>query len=188
MSKWLTITGMGEDGWEGLSPKARHAIETAEVVVGSSRLLAFLPSTKAEIHEWPQPFSAVVDRIRPLRGRRTVILATGDPLNYGVARKLMEFIPLAEMEIIPHLSAFSLAASRVGWSLPDCDTLTLHGRDAAHIEPFIQPGVRLIVLTADASTIPEVARRLTARGFGRSEITVLENMGGTRERQSSFIA
>ena len=188
MSKWLTITGMGEDGWEGLSPKARHAIETAEVVVGSSRLLAFLPSTKAEIHEWPQPFSAVVDRIRPLRGRRTVILATGDPLNYGVARKLMEFIPFAEMEIIPHLSAFSLAASRIGWSLPDCDTLTLHGRDAAHIEPFIQPGVRLIVLTADASTIPEVARRLTARGFGRSEITVLENMGGTRERQSSFIA
>jgi precorrin-6B C5,15-methyltransferase / cobalt-precorrin-6B C5,C15-methyltransferase len=188
MSKWLTITGMGEDGWEGLSPKARHAIETAEVIVGSSRLLAFLPSTKAEIHEWPQPFSAVVDRIRPLRGRRTVILATGDPLNYGVARKLMEFIPFAEMEIIPHLSAFSLAASRVGWSLPDCDTLTLHGRDAAHIEPFIQPGVRLIVLTADASTITEVARRLTARGFGRSEITVLENMGGTRERQSSFIA
>lgn len=188
MSKWLTITGMGEDGWDGMSLTARRAIETAEVIVGSSRLLAFLPPTTAEIHEWPQPFSAVVDRIRPLRGRRTVILATGDPLNYGVARKLMEFISFAEMEIIPHLSAFSLAASRVGWSLPDCDTLTLHGRDAAHIEPFIQPGVRLIVLTADASTIGEVARRLTARGFGKSEITVLENMGGARERQSGFIA
>jgi precorrin-6Y C5,15-methyltransferase (decarboxylating) len=188
MTKWLTITGMGEDGWDGLSARARHAIETAEVVVGSSRLLAFLPETSAERHEWPQPFSAVVDRIRPFSGRRTVILATGDPLNYGVARKLMEFIPFAEMEIIPHLSAFSLAASRVGWSLPDCDTLTLHGRDAAHIEPFIQPDVRLIVLTADATTIAEVARRLTSRGFGRSEITVLENMGGPRERQSAFIA
>ena len=43
MSRWLTITGMGEDGWDGLSAKARHAIETAEVIVGSSRLLAFLP-------------------------------------------------------------------------------------------------------------------------------------------------
>ncbi len=188
MNKWLTIAGMGEDGWEGLSAQARHAIETAEVIVGSPRLVAFLPETAAEIHEWPQPFSAVVDRIRPLRGRKTVILATGDPLNYGVARKLMEFIPFAEMEIIPHLSAFSLAASRVGWSLPDCDTLTLHGRDAAHVEPFIQPGVSLIVLTADASTIPEVARRLTGRGFGKSEITVLENMGGPRERHSAFIA
>jgi precorrin-6Y C5,15-methyltransferase (decarboxylating) len=188
MTRWLTIAGMGEDGWNGLSAKARHAIETAEVIVGSSRLLAFLPQTGAEIHDWPQPFSAVVDRIRPLSGRRTVILATGDPLNYGVARKLMEFIPFAEMEIIPHLSAFSLAAARVGWSLPDCDTLTLHGRDAAHIEPFIQPDARLIVLTADATTITEVARRLTARGFGKSEITVLENMGGPRERQSHFIA
>jgi precorrin-6Y C5,15-methyltransferase (decarboxylating) len=188
MTKWLTIVGMGEDGWDGLSPKARLAIASADVIVGSTRLLAFLPETTAERHEWPQPFSAVVGRIKPLRGRRTVVLATGDPLNYGVARKLMEFTPFAEMEIIPHFSAFSLAASRVGWSLPDCDTLTLHGRDAAHIEPFIQPDVRLLVLTADRSTIPEVARRLVVRGFGRSGITVLENMGGARERQSAFIA
>lgn len=188
MTRWLTIIGMGEDGWEGLSARARLAIEGAEVIVGSSRLIGFLPTTSAEIHEWPQPFSAVVDRIRPLRGRRTVILATGDPLNYGVARKLMEFIPFAEMEIVPHLSAFSLAATRAGWSLPDCDTLTLHGREAAHLEPFIQPDVQLIVLTADATTIPEVARRLVARGFGESEITVLENMGGPRERQQRFTA
>jgi precorrin-6Y C5,15-methyltransferase (decarboxylating) len=147
-----------------------------------------LPSLNATRHEWPQPFSAVLDRIKPLAGKRTVILATGDPMNYGVARKLLEFIPFAEMEVIPHLSAFSLAAARIGWSIPDCDTLTLHGRDAANIEPFIQPGARLIVLTADATTIPEVARRLIARRFGRSAITVLENMGGERERVSSFIA
>jgi precorrin-6Y C5,15-methyltransferase (decarboxylating) len=92
------------------------------------------------------------------------------------------------MEIIPGLSSFSLAVARMGWSLPDCDTLSLHGRDAAHLEPFIQPGVRLIVLTSDATTIPEVASRLIARGFEKSEITVFENMGGPRERRSSFVA
>lgn len=188
MTKWLTIVGVGEDGWEGLSPRARLAIESADVIVGSQRLLGKTPDLKAEIHEWPQPFSAVVDRVTPLRGRNTVMLATGDPMNYGVARKIMEFIPFAEMEVIPNLSAFSLAASRMGWSLPDCDMLTLHGRDAAHIESFIQPDVRLIVLTADRTTIPEVARRLSARGFGRSEVTVLENMGGPAERQSAFTA
>ncbi len=186
--KWLTIIGMGEDGHDGLQARARHAIATAEVIVGSERLLAFLPPHKAETHEWPQPFSAVVDRITPLRGRRTVILATGDPLNYGVARKLMTFIPFAEMEIIPHLSAFSFAASRIGWSMPDCDTLTLHGRHAANVEAFIQPDVRLLVLTEDGTTIPEVARRLVQRGFGKSALTVLENMGGPRERQSTFSA
>jgi len=188
MGKWLTIIGMGEDGVEGLSSRAKLKVAEAEVIVGSTRLLSFLPATKAELHEWPQPFSAVVEPIKPLRGRKTVVLATGDPMNYGVARKLMEFVPFDEMEIVPHLSAFSLAAARIGWSLPDCDTLTLHGRDAANLETFIQPGARLLVLTADASTIPEVARRLAARGFGKSMITVLENMGGSRERQSSFVA
>jgi len=186
--KWLTIVGVGEDGYDGLLARARLAIAEADVIVGSERLLAFLPDSNAERHEWPQPFSAVVERITPLRGRKTVILATGDPLNYGVARKLMTFIPFAEMQIIPQLSAFSLAASRVGWSLPDCDTLTLHGRHAANIEAFIQPDVRLLVLTEDASTIAEVARRLVARGFGKSQMIVLENMGGPRERQSSFTA
>ena len=188
MSQWLTIVGMGEDGYDGLSAAARLALAEAEVVVGSARLLALLPQLAAQLQEWPQPFSAVVELIKPLKGRRTIILATGDPLNYGVARKLLEFIPFAEMRILPHLSALSLAAARLGWSLPDCDTLTLHGRHAANIEPFIQPGVRLIVLTADASTIAEVARRLVARGFGKSMVTVLENMGGARERVTSFAA
>ena len=186
MIKWLTIIGMGEDGWDGLSPRARHIIETTEIIVGSTRLLSFLPDVRAERLEWPKPFSAVIEQIKPLAGRNTVILATGDPMNYGVVRKLMEFIPFAEMTVIPHLSAFSLAASRMGWSLPDCDTLTLHGRAAANLEAFIQPEAKLIVLTADATTIPGITRRLHERGFGESQITVLENLGGANENVSIY--
>jgi precorrin-6Y C5,15-methyltransferase (decarboxylating) len=188
MNKWLTIIGMGEDGCEGLSATAKLVLQNTDVIVGSERLFGFLPTLKAERLEWQQPFSAVVNQMKPLRGRKTVILATGDPMNYGVARKLLEFIPFEEMTVIPHLSAFSHVASRMGWSLPDCDTITLHGRDAANIESFIQPNAKLIVLTADASTIPEVARRLVARGFEKGSVTVLENMGGERETKSSFIA
>lgn len=188
MTRWLTVIGMGEDGLEGLSPRARLLLREAEVIVGSKRLLALLGKTEAPQQEWPQPFSAVIDRIKPLRGRRTIVLATGDPLNFGVARKLMEIVPFAEMEIVPHLSSFSLAAARMGWPLGDCDTITLHGRPAANLEAFIQPDARLLALTADAGTIPEVVRRLTARGYGASEITVLENMGGPRENSVRFIA
>jgi precorrin-6Y C5,15-methyltransferase (decarboxylating) len=188
MTKWLHIIGMGEDGYDGLSLSARNAIAAAEVIVGSTRLLALLPPGPAERQTWPQPFSTALDRIEPLRGRNTVVLATGDPLNYGVARKLLERVPFAETAIIPHLSAFSLAASRMGWSLPECDTLTLHGRDAATLEAFIQPAARLLVLTADAGTVAEVCGRLCRRGFGKSAVTVLENMGGPREKQSCFAA
>ncbi|MGE4248675.1 MAG: precorrin-6y C5,15-methyltransferase (decarboxylating) subunit CbiE [Parvibaculaceae bacterium] len=188
MTRWLSIIGMGEDGRDGLSARALSLLSDAEVIVGSERLLALVGETSAERHEWPQPFSAVVDRIKPLRGRRTVVLATGDPLNYGVARKLMEIVPFAEMEIVPHLSSFSLAAARMGWPLGDCDMITLHGRPAANLEAFIQPDVRLLALTADGSTIAEAARRLVARGYGPSEMTVLENMGGSRENSVRFRA
>lgn len=188
MTKWLTVVGMGEDGWAGLAPAACLAISRAEVIVGSKRLLSLLPPSKAEHLEWPQPFAAVINRLPPLRGRATVILATGDPMNFGVARKLMDVIPFIEMSIIPNISAFSLAAARMGWSLPDCDTLTLHGRETAHIEPFIQPDARLLVLTSDGKTTFDVCNRLRARGFGSSKITILENMGGPHERRTSFPA
>ena len=188
MTPWLTIAGMGEDGFGALSLAAKQALIEAEVVIGARRLLAMLPQLRAELQEWPQPFAVAVERILPLKGRRTVLLATGDPSNYGVARKLLELVPIAEVTIIPHLSAFALAAARLGWSLPDCDTLSLHGRPAALIEPAIQPGARLIVLTADASTIAEVAHRLMARGFADSRITVLENIGGQREQITRHLA
>jgi precorrin-6Y C5,15-methyltransferase (decarboxylating) len=188
MTPWLTIIGMGEDGYAGLSPRAKTLLEEADVIVGSRRLLSLTPVTKAIREEWPQPFSAVVAQIKARRGQKTAILATGDPSNYGVARKIFEFLPAGEVEIIPHISAFSLAAARLGWSLPDCDALSLHGRPAAQIEAFIQPGARLIALTENGATIAEAARRLVARGYGRSPITILENMGGADERQSRYLA
>jgi precorrin-6B C5,15-methyltransferase / cobalt-precorrin-6B C5,C15-methyltransferase len=188
MTPWLTIIGIGEDGWEGLSAKAREAIHTAAHVIGSTRTLAMLRASSAKRHEWPQPFSAVVEQLKPLHGHPTVILATGDPMNFGVARKILTFVPKSEVSIITHLSAFSLAAARMGWSLPDCDCFTIHGRPAANVETFIQPDARLLILTEDETSIAEVCRRLVARGLETSEITVLENMGGPKERVTSFTA
>jgi precorrin-6Y C5,15-methyltransferase (decarboxylating) len=188
MTKWLTVAGMGEDGFEGLSASARVALSQAVHIVGSARLLAMLPPQAARLHEWPQPFSAAVQQIKPLRGRRTVILATGDPMNYGVTRKLLDFIPFEEMTIIPHQSAFSLTAARIGWSLPDCDCLSIHGRPAANLETYIQPGARLILLTENGSSVAECVRRLVRRGFDESAVTVLENIGGRCEAVTTFVA
>ena len=188
MNPWLTIIGMGEDGYEALSAAAKQALKNAEVIIGSERMFAMLPTTKAERHLWPQPFSGVVQQLRRFVGRQTVLLATGDPMNYGVARKIFELIPHEEVAVFPHLSAFSLAAARLGWSIPDCDCLTIHGRPAANLEAFIQPDAKLLVLTQDETSIAEACRRLIARGFENSKITVLENMGGINERITHFWA
>jgi precorrin-6B C5,15-methyltransferase / cobalt-precorrin-6B C5,C15-methyltransferase len=188
MKPWLTIIGIGEDGFNGLGAAAKEALAAAAVVVGSTRTLAMLPPSAAQRTEWPQPFSKVVEQISNLRGNRTVILATGDPMNYGVARKILTFVGKSEVLIIPHLSAFSMAAAHLGWSLPDCDCFTIHGRPAENVEVFIQPEARLLVLSEDETSIAEVCRRLLARGFGRSRITVLENLGGDRECATTFTA
>jgi len=188
MTTWLTIIGMGEDGHAGLSTAAKRAVENAEVIIGSERLHALLPEQKAESHLWPQPFSAAYTQVKSFAGRNTVLLTTGDPLNFGVARKLFELLPRDEITVIPHLSAFSLAAAKLGWSIPDCDLLTIHGRPAANLESFIQPNAKLLVLTQDETSVAEVCRRLIARGFERSQITVLENLGGPKERITHFAA
>lgn len=181
MSPWLTIVGIGEDGVPGLGPAARAAVEAAEVLIGGERHLAMVPPDGRERLAWPSPLSALVERIESFRGRRVCVLATGDPLCYGVGTTLARRIPLAELRILPAPSAFSLACARLGWSLPEVDSLTLHGRPLALLQAWLQPGARLLVLCDDGSTPAQAAALLTAGGWGPSRLTVLEHMGGERE-------
>ena len=188
MTPWLTIMGVSEGGWEALSGRARLKLEQAERVIGADRMFNMLPGLKAEKHSWPQPFSGIVEQLAHFKGRKTVLLATGDPMNFGVARKVLEFIPKEEVEIITNLSALSLAAAELGWSLPDCDCFTIHGRPAANLELFIQPGAHLLILTQDQTSVAEICRRLIARGFENSEVTVLEDLGATNQCVTTFNA
>jgi precorrin-6Y C5,15-methyltransferase (decarboxylating) len=185
---WLTVIGMGEDGLDGLNFSTRAIVEAAELLVGSERLLALVPKGAAQRLVWPSPFDALVEQLAQARHCRVVVLASGDPLNYGVGRKLLQHFTIDEIRFLPHLSAFSLAAARLGWSLPDVETLPLHGRGAALIETAIAPGVRILALTAGEDTVREVARRLVVRGYGPSALTVLEHMGGPAERCFGFTA
>ena len=71
------------------------------------------------------------------------------------------------------------------WPLQHVATLSLHGRPAELIHPHIAPGNRILALTSDATTAPHVANLLVERGYGRSVLTVLENLGGPDERIAS---
>ena len=112
------------------------------------------------------------------RGEPVCVLASGDPFFYGVGGLLMRHIPPEEMICLPAPSAFSLAAARLGWSLQDCATLSLHGRALEAIIPHLQPNARLLALSWDGATPGKLAALLTARGMGRSKLIVCEAMGG----------
>jgi len=123
----------------------------------------------------------MIETIRGLQGRRAVILVTGDPLWFSAGARIARAIPAQEIVFHPQLSAFQLAAARMGWSLADVETLTVHGRPVEQMIAFIQPDQRLLILTTGAETPGKIAEFLTQRGFGRSRMTVLAAMGGADE-------
>jgi precorrin-6Y C5,15-methyltransferase (decarboxylating) len=180
---WLHIIGIGEDGMEGLVPATRAVVEAAEFIIGGDRHHTLAQNLTAARLAWPHPFDALIDTIEGLRGRRVVVLATGDPLWFSVGARIGRSIDPSELIYHPQLSAFQLAAARMGWSLPDVETLTVHGRPVEQMIAFIQPDARLLVLTTGAETPGQIARFLTDRGFGGSRMTVLAAMGGKDEQR-----
>ena len=182
MGTWLTIVGIGEDGLEGLGAAARDAVDTAETLVGGARHLAMVPPDGRERLEWPRPFSALTGELQARSGRRVCVLATGDPFCFGVGTPIARHFSTDEMRVLPAPSAFSLACARLRWSLPEVETLTLHGRPPATFRAAIQPGARVLVLSHDATTPACIAEMLRDAGYGESRIVVLEHMGSPAER------
>ncbi|MGB2203180.1 MAG: precorrin-6y C5,15-methyltransferase (decarboxylating) subunit CbiE [Pseudooceanicola atlanticus] len=185
---WLHIVGIGEDGMDGLLPATRAVVEAADVIIGGDRHHVLSDSVTAERLAWPSPFDALISDLEGLRGRRVVVLATGDPLWFSVGARIGRALPPGEIVYHPQLSAFQLAAARMGWSMADLETLTVHGRPVEQMIAFIQPDARLLILTTGAETPGQIARFLTERGFGRSAMTVLANMGGAEEARFDGLA
>lgn len=182
-TRWLSIVGIGEDGIEGLAPVAQKLIAAAELVVGGKRHLGLADALiRGRRLAWPSPIGEALTEIEKHRGRPVVVLASGDPFHYGVGDLLMRSIPAAEMLCLPQSSAFSLAAARLGWSLQAVALVSLHGRALEGIVRHLQPGARILALSWDHETPARLAKLLAERGMGASSITVLEAMGGPRER------
>ena len=185
MSIWLNVIGIGEDGVEALPGALQALIEGAELIVGGERHLAMVPHAHAEKEAWASPLSLTLDEIWSRRGKPVVVLATGDPMHFGIGVALAKRVPAEEMAVHPHISAFSLAAARMRWPLADTECLTIHGRPLDLLAGAVAPGRRLLLLSHDGTSPADVARRLRELGYGASTMTVLEHMGGPRERSYS---
>ncbi|AIS18388.1 precorrin-6Y C5,15-methyltransferase [Pseudomonas rhizosphaerae] len=182
MSAWLTLVGIGEDGFAGLGKQARRALLSARRIVGSPRQLELLPRCIVGTRvAWPSPFS--LDAVLAEPGDAVCVLASGDPMLYGVGASLARQIPAAQMHVLPSPSSYSLAAARLGWPLQDVVTLSVVARPVAALAAHLYSGQRLLVLSNDGSSPQAVAQLLCERGFGPSRMTVLEHLGGPRERR-----
>jgi precorrin-6B C5,15-methyltransferase / cobalt-precorrin-6B C5,C15-methyltransferase len=186
MSAWLTVVGIGEDGWHGLSRAARRALLEADAIHGGERHLSHLPERLvARRVPWPRPFSidAVLAEHRADANARVCVLASGDPMCFGVGTTLARELSPDEMRVIPAPSSIALAAARLHWALQDAASVSLVGRPVASLLSHLFRGARLFALSADGTTPAAVAALLTAHGFGPSRMTVFEHLGGGDERR-----
>lgn len=189
-ARWLTIIGIGEDGLDGLTDTTKALISGAEIVFGGARHLSLAKGLgKAEHRRWQTPFENSIEEVARLRGRKSVcVLASGNPFHYGVGATLARRIPAQEMLVVPAPSSFSHAAARMGWALQDTIQLSLHGRPLDLLRPHLHPQAQLLVLTSDEHGPEQIATLLTESGFGDSRLTVLEALGGPKERIQRTVA
>ncbi|MBD8273251.1 precorrin-6y C5,15-methyltransferase (decarboxylating) subunit CbiE [Pseudomonas fluorescens] len=187
MSPWLTVVGIGEDGFKGLGRNARHALLRATRIIGGQRQLDLLPlCIRGERQLWPSPFS--LEPVLAKRGEPVCVLASGDPMFYGVGASLARQVAAEELLILPAPSSVSLAAARLGWPLQDVVTISVVARPFAAINAHLASGVRLLVLSNDGGSPALIAALLTQAGFGPSRLTVFEHLGGAKERRLDGLA
>ncbi|MCO2290583.1 precorrin-6y C5,15-methyltransferase (decarboxylating) subunit CbiE [Pseudomonas aeruginosa] len=159
---WLTLVGIGEDGYPGLGKQARRALLQASRIVGAARQLELLPPCIGAAREtWPTPFS--LEPLLARRGQPTCVLASGDPMLFGVGASLARQLPATELRVLPAPSSLSLAAARLGWALQEVACLSLVARPLAALQAQVHDGRRLLVLSNDGDSPAAIARLLLER-------------------------
>ncbi len=178
----IHIVGIGEDGLEGLTDRARRLIEQADLLIGENHTLVLLPETSAEQFVVGTDLEAAVARIAAAEGRRVVVLAVGDPLFYGVARYLCDRLGKDRFEVVPHVSTMQLAFARVKESWEEAFLTNLATHDLETVLDQIRVAEKVGLFTSQQWPPAAVARALLDSGIDYFSAYVCENLGSPDER------
>lgn len=177
----VSVVGIGEDGWPGLSSEARAVLQRAAVISGAPRQLALLPELPGRRIPLPSPLLSQLDDL-VAANPGLCVLASGDPMLHGIGATLARRLGAGRIRVLPGLSSVALACSRLGWPWDETDVISVVSRPVEVVFPGVQPGARILVLCRNGDTPAELAAMLADRGWGATEITVLEHLGGADER------
>jgi len=183
----IHVIGMGIYGG-ALGHAARTALEQAELIIGATAHLAAFLELAAEKRPYPSPMSGLPDLLRANAERRIAILASGDPLFFGIGSTLLRQFSPERLVFHPNVSSVQAAFARLGRPWQQAQWVSLHGRPLASLRAALQ-GNRLYALLTDRDSSPSaIARVLVETGFGESTLWVAEDLGADRERFRSFRA
>ncbi|SDJ11599.1 precorrin-6Y C5,15-methyltransferase (decarboxylating) [Frankineae bacterium MT45] len=183
------MIGIGEDGWDGLAATAQRLIREADVVVGSERQQALIAGQARSVELWSSPMTPALAGLRDRHpGQQIVVLASGDPMFYGVGASLARVFGADALDVHPFPSSVSLACARLGWPQADVDVISAVGRPLSAVARVLQPGRRVLVLVGDGGAADGLVSLLLRDGLSASRVHVLEHLGGPSERHVEGVA
>lgn len=183
----LQVIGMGMAA-DTLGQPARATLDQADLIIGAAAHLALLPQLAAEKCPYPSPMSDLWALLRANAGRRIAILASGDPLFYGISHTLLRHLAPEQLVFHPNVSSIQAACARLGRPWQQLQLVSLHGRPLASLRAVLHNHRSYALLTDRHNTPAAIARTLVETGFNASELWVAEELGTPNERVRRFRA
>jgi precorrin-6Y C5,15-methyltransferase (decarboxylating) len=179
----ITVVGIGADGCAGLTSRAAGAVAEARVLAGGARHLAFFPQFQGERVVLGKDLDGALDRLAALADEAPVcVLASGDPLFFGIGARLLRRLPALDLEFIPHPTSVQWAFARAGLPWDDATWLSLHGRGREGLAARLRRERKVALLTDVESSPRAVARHLLDHGVRDLEAVLCEDLAGPAER------
>lgn len=187
MAKSVCVIGIGDEGIRSLSEVAQERIQSASILYGGARQLSFFPDFAGQKRVIQAPLSACIEEIKAdLQSGGIVVLASGDPLFFGIGSTLVKKLGAAAVEIIPHVSSLQLAFARAGESWQDARLVSLHGRSIQGLAQQVHGAKIVAILTDTVNTPAHIARYLLAFAMTEYDLFVAEHLGGAQERSGWY--
>ncbi len=184
----VRIIGVGDNGAESLNDRALDQIREADLLVGADRLLRFFPDVQAQRLPIKANLDDVVNKIKSSSADNIVVLASGDPAFFGIARNLIARLGKDKIEIIPNLSSVQLAFARIKESWDDATLYSVHGRDMNELIDIVQSSHKMAILTDKVNSPSAIAEHLVSAGLTGIKAFVCENLGSYNERITETVS
>ena len=182
MERRIKVIGIGNSGKDSLLPIYRQWIDESERLVGGERHLSFFPEYQGEKFVVKGSMKEIVSRLET-QDKRTVVLASGDPLFYGIGAYLAKRLPV---DIYPGVSSVQEAFAKLGESWQNAAFFSVHGRKMTGLVQKIDGLETICLLTDETNSPKEIAKYLLHYGMNEYEAFVAEDLGGPSEKTGWF--
>jgi len=183
----VMVVGIGEDGCVGLSARAASAVASAQVLVGGERQLEFFPQFRGERIVLKGGMGAALERVAQLAEEHNVcVLASGDPLFFGVGGLIVKKLGAEHVELVPQPSSVQQAFARVGIAWQEATFVSVHGRPLEGVATRLRRARVAAILTDEENSPARIAAHLAAYGLNGLRAWVCEDLGGAAEKVRAY--